>query len=180
MESQDLARWIGDGAVLDENPDAEAGMSYLFRRSGPVALLPLRTMGESGIVLIGAGVALIVGWGLLKWPGESYVPPVLVVAFAIACLAVWQAGPILVLLQPAIFGLLLAIGGVWLDATLKRRIRSRATMTLGSPSGFLTSGSSVPRSPAVVAGSDDHTSIRAQALPPTETAGHLSESGSRS
>jgi hypothetical protein len=105
---------------------------------------------------------------------------VLAVAFVIACVAVWQAGPILVLLQPAVFGLFLSVIGVWIDSYLKRR-RGPIAVTLTSPSGFLTPASSVQRNPAVVAGSNDRTSIRDQALPPNEAepAGHLSESGSR-
>ena len=180
ISSPELLRWIGLSLSSTADDSSRDETTYLFRCSGNLTTLTLRTMGESGIVLIGAGTALLMGWLLLKWPSSSQVLSVLVASFVVACIAVWQAGPILVLLQPALFGLLLAIGGVWLDSYLKRRGRPVA-VTLSSPSGFLTPASSVPRSPAVVAGSNDRTSVRDQALPApdVEPAGHLSESGIR-
>lgn len=176
----ELAKWIGVSSTLSGIESFSGDATYLFRCSGTSSALPLRTMGESGIVLIGAGTALLMGWLLLKWSSSSQVLFVLAVAFVIACVAVWQAGPILLLLQPAVFGLFLSVIGVWIDSYLKRR-RGPIAVTLTSPSGFLTPASSVQRNPAVVAGSNDRTSIRDQALPPNEAepAGHLSESGSR-
>jgi len=180
----DLEQWIGADAGPSAGPGPVDGNRYVFDGYGPPPQLSFRAMSQSGIVLIGAGTALVLGLVLVKWPATRHVLTLLGAGFMISLLGVWFAAPVQVLLQPAVLGLLLATLAAAIDGYVKRRSRS-VTVTLTSPSGFMTPSSSHPRSPAAGVGSNDFTSLRPPAettRPPVEAAratGQLSESGNR-
>ncbi len=117
-------------------------------------------MSQSAIVLIGAGLALVLGLVLIKVPGTRNVLTVLVIAVLVSALGLWQTSPILVLLQPAGLGVLLAVTAAVLDGWVKRRRHARG-LTITSPSGFVTSPSSIERQRAIGVGSNDFTALRA-------------------
>ncbi len=167
MSDTDLQAWIvaatGDGNC------------YVFEAFGPRPQLEFRAMSRSGIVLVGAGTALLLGLILVKWPATRHVLTLLTAAFLISLFGIWFAAPVQVLLQPAILGLALAIIAAAIDSFVKRRSRS-VTVTLTSPSGFVNAPSH-PRSSVPAVGSNEFTSIR----PPPEAAvtPELSELGNR-
>jgi hypothetical protein len=177
MSAADLGQWIGAAGGPVPRPGPVAGNDYLFASFGPPNVLAFRAMSESAIVLIGAGLALLLGLVLVKWPATRHVLTVLSAAFLISLLGVWFRGPMLVLLQPALLGVALAVVAAAIDSFVKGRARP-LTVTLTSSSSFMTPASSHPRAPASGIGSNDFTSVRptAEAARP---AGQLSESGNR-
>ncbi|MGE5193899.1 MAG: hypothetical protein ACM3U2_15505 [Deltaproteobacteria bacterium] len=175
--SADLEEWIGGGAGPAVAAGAADGNRYVFSAFGPPPPLAFRAMSQSGIVLIGAGTALLLGLVLVKWPATRHVLTLLTAAFVVALLGVWFAAPVQVLLQPAALGVLLAMIAAAIDGFVKRRARP-VTVTLTPSSGFAAPASSHPRSPVAGVGSDDFTSVRPPG-PAGRPAGQLSESGNR-
>lgn len=179
LSERDLETWIGaaSGPALAAGQNAFGdGNRYVFEAFGPPPQLAFRAMSRSGIVLVGAGTALFVGLILVKWPATRHVLTLLAAGFLVSLVGIWFAAPVQVLLQPAVLGLALAIFAAGIDGYLNRRARS-VTVTLTSPSGFMTQASSHPRSPAAAVGSNEFTSLR----PPPEgaPAPELSELGNR-
>jgi hypothetical protein len=173
----DLEQWIGAGAGPNAAFGSAGGNRYVFGAFGPPPQLAFQAMSQSGIVLIGAGTALILGWILLYWPAARHVLTFLCVAFLVSLLAVWCAAPVQVLVQPAAVGVALAVLAAAIQGFLKRRARP-VTVTLSSPSGFTSRPPSHPKSPVVGVGSNEFTAIRPQ-LDVEHPAEQLSESGNR-
>jgi hypothetical protein len=151
---------------FEHSPDDEAlqfpleGNTYRFSYYGPCSELRFTSMNRSIIVLFGAGLALLMGFLLLKISFTRNVLTVLVVVFAFALCGVWYMAPMQVLLQPAGLGLLLAIVAVLMDASVKRQ-RQADVMTLPSPSEYHGSSASHPaRNYPEVIGSEDPTAVR--------------------
>ena len=114
------------------------------------------------IVFVGAGLALAVGFVLLKVPATRNVFSLLLLTFVVALVALWYMEPVQVLLQPALLGLLLAVVAALIEGGLKRQ-RAGAVLTLSSPSDFV--GPVMPASSAdhllsVAAGSEEPTAVR--------------------
>jgi hypothetical protein len=154
-----LSRWIsaGDGP---ERPEIETvGNSYRFTGFGLAHKLEFRTMSRHIIVLIGAGLALLVGFMLMNIPATRHVLTILLLGFATTVLALWFPEPVLVLLQPAGLGLLLAIVAALIQGAMLRT-RKAQVLTLSSPSGFTAPASSVRREVPPGIGSEEVTSIR--------------------
>jgi hypothetical protein len=179
--SDDLERWIGEVPPDSMPANADTGNVYLFGRAGSAEVMRLRVMSQSGIVLIGASTALFLGWILVTWPGTRHILTLLLAGFLVALLAVWFTAQVLVLLQPAMLGVVLAVVAAAVDSYRTRK-SPRVTVSLNPQSGF-TSPSSVPRGVAATIGSNEYTSLRAPAPSSVATidpTGQLSESGSRS
>jgi hypothetical protein len=176
LSTADLERWIGAAAGPPSTPPAADGNRYVFETYGPPRLLTFRAMSQSGIVLIGAGTALMLGLVLVKWPATRHVLTLLSVGFVVALLGVWNAAPVQVLLQPAALGILLATVAAAIDGLVQRRARP-VTVTVTSASPFLAPASSHARSPVAGVGSDEFTSVRTPQAP--RPAGQMSESGNR-
>ncbi len=172
-----LAAWIANGTAVPGPASTTTGNSYLFSQFGPPRAMEFQTMSQSGLVLIGAGLALVLGLLLVKVPVTRHVLTVLTIGFGIALAGVWRPDPILLLLQPAGLGLLLAIGAAGIDSMMQRR-RQRGVVTLTSPSGFMTPPSSVNHEGVVGVGSEEFTTIRPGYAAPQEV-GPTAESGSR-
>jgi hypothetical protein len=174
MATADLEQWIGAGSGPPFAAVSVDGNHYVFGTFGPPQTLEFRAMSQSGIVLIGAGTALLLGLVLVKWPATRHVLTLLTTGFVVALLAVWNAAPVQVLLQPAALGILLAIVAAAIDGIVHCRARP-VTVTVTSANPFMAPASSHPRSPVAGVGSNEFTSVRSP--PVLRPTGQLSESG---
>lgn len=82
---------------------------YPFRGSGPVQVVRFRAMNRSLILLVGAGFALLLGYLFYRFPGTRNVFALVVFAFVFALASIWFLEPLLLLLQPAVIGVVLAL-----------------------------------------------------------------------
>jgi len=139
---EEVATWMGanDGPV---EPTTFVGRnSYRFSSFGVPPSFQFRTIRRHIAVLIGAGTALLVAFVLIYVPVTRHVLTLLLLGFLTAVAALWYSEPVLVLLQPAVLGILLALASVAIQAVVRRSRQSR-TLTLSSPSGFMTPASSM-------------------------------------
>lgn len=88
---------------------------YAFRGFSPVASVQFRSMNRSLILLIGAGFALALGFVFYRFPLTRNVFSLVVLAFIFAVASVWYLEPMLLLLQPAVVGILLALTATFID-----------------------------------------------------------------
>ena len=93
-------------------------------------------MSQPAIVLCGAGFALAIGFILLRIPATRHVLTFLSLGFVLAATALWQPEPVQLLVQPAIFGMLLAIVASVLE-NRTRQSQQASLVTLTSPDDFL-------------------------------------------
>jgi hypothetical protein len=183
-DTDELLNWIGARAPQSSSATSADGNVYLFSRADAADPLRFSVMSQSGIVLIGAGTALLLGWMLVEWPKTRHVLTLPVLGFFASLLAVWFSGPVLVLSQAAALGLLVAIVAAGVDAYRTRRMRLVA-VTLTAPGGFAKPGSAITRGVVAAAGTKEFASARAPAAAQTESieapqpAGHSSEFGGR-
>jgi hypothetical protein len=117
------------------------GNSYLFSAFGHQQEVQFRTMSQPAIILAGAGLALGLGLVLLRIPATRHVITILVVGFGLSLAGLWRLEAVQLLLQPAVFGLILAIVASVIESRVKRRQRA-SLVTFSSPSDFLVPGSS--------------------------------------
>jgi hypothetical protein len=117
------------------------GNSYLFSAFGHQQDVQFRTMSQPAIILAGAGLALGLGLVLLRIPATRHVITILVVGFGLSLAGLWRLEAVQLLLQPALFGLILAIVASMIESRVKRRQRA-SLVTFSSPSDFLVPGSS--------------------------------------
>jgi hypothetical protein len=171
-EFEDPESWI-DAANGPKWPVAVEGNSYVFRRYGPAENLAVQSMGRTLIVLVGAGLAWLIGILLVKFPRLRALSVVLTAALGAAVSGLWFATELQLLLQPALLGAALAVGIVGIDRMARRRV-APAAMTVAHPSDFVTgsrsSTSGRPR-PAPLPGSEDPTSVRVPAAPLSSSLG---------
>ncbi|MCH8828854.1 MAG: hypothetical protein IID45_04675, partial [Planctomycetes bacterium] len=163
--AEDGAAWIsaGDGPAARE--EFALGNSYQFSRFGPVESIEFDSMGRSLIVLFGAGLAWAIGILMVRIPFLRSLSAILSAALLMAVAALWYLVPVQVLLQPAIFGLLLAGIFVWIERRMKRRSEP-SVLTISHPSDYLISSpdsSKVAGTAARMAGSEDPTMVRVAA-----------------
>lgn len=109
---------------------------YQFYRIGPATSLQFQSLSRSMIVFIGAGTALLLGFILMSISALRSALVLLVMLTAVSTVALWYAAPVEVLLQPAIFGLLLAIVAALINGTSRKR-REAKLLTLSAPSDFI-------------------------------------------
>ncbi len=89
---------------------------YAFRGFGPVQNIEFRIMNRSLILLLGAGFTLLVGFVFWRVPASRNVFSLIVLSFVFAVASLWYVEPILLLLQPAILGVLLALIATIIDS----------------------------------------------------------------
>ena len=118
-----------------------SGNRYLFSSYGRLNRLELQTMSQPGIVLLGAGLALAIGFVLLRFPATRHMLTFLVLGVAMALLGIWHFEPVQLLLQPAVIGMLMAGIASFFEARIKRR-EQVAYVTLSPPSDIVVPGSS--------------------------------------
>ncbi|HLQ43792.1 MAG TPA: phage holin family protein, partial [Planctomycetaceae bacterium] len=120
--------------------DDTNGNVYPVSCFGPPQTLAFWSMSRSAVVGCGAGLALLLGFLLIRLPATRHVLTFLVVAFAMALAALWFAEPVKVLLQPAILGAVMAVIAAIIDR-VGRREPAMPLMTLSSPSDFYAASS---------------------------------------
>lgn len=112
------------------------GNSYRFSSFGGQHRIQFYSMSQPAIVLCGAGFALAIGFILLRIPATRHVLTFLALGCVLTGLALWKPEPVQLLLQPALFGLLLAVVAAVLE-TRSRRSQQASLVTLSSPGDFL-------------------------------------------
>ncbi len=124
--------------ALGIEPIGQRGNLYAFSTYGPVRAAEFRSMAQSLIVLIGAGLTLLLGFVFGRIPATRNVLSVLVLGFVFALLSLWHLELMQLLMQPALLGLLLACMAVAFDAATRRRRgipTSRDGSSISRPSG---------------------------------------------
>jgi len=166
----DPAEWIGASDGPDDPNPVPEGNSYAFSRGAPAAPLMVVALHQSMVVLFGAGLALALGFALIKMPALHTVLTPLLLAFVVAVLWLLAAAPMQLLLQPALLGFFLAVVAAFIDGAFKRD-KSSVFLTLPPASDFAspaastappgTMPSSSVNQPVILgAGSDDPTALR--------------------
>lgn len=117
------------------------GNRYLFSSYGRLQRIELQTMSQPGIVLAGTGLALAIGFILLRIPATRHVLTFLVLGVAMALLGIWHFEPVQLLLQPAVIGVVMATIAAVVESRIKRR-EQIAYVTLSPPSDIVMPGSS--------------------------------------
>ncbi len=127
---ESLAAWnqVGAGSSQPVTALKPGGHLYLLSSTGLPGEVSFRSMSKSMIVLIGAGVTLISGFLLLKLPRLLGIWGWLLIGFGLSIAMLWYLEPVQLLLQPAVFGLILPICAALLDRRTTRRpgIRSKS------------------------------------------------------
>jgi hypothetical protein len=126
---------------LDPLANATYGNTYLFSAFGHQQELQFTAMSQPAIILAGAGLALALGLVLLRIPATRHVLTILFVGFGLSLAGLWHLEAVQLLLQPAVFGLVLAIVASIIETRVKRQQRA-SLVTFSSPSDFLAPGSS--------------------------------------
>lgn len=103
---------------------------YSFRGYAPVRQVTFRSMNRSLILLIGAGFALSLGFVFYRFPVTRNLFSLVVLAFIFAVSSLWYLEPMLLLLQPAIFGVLLALTATIIDVRTRRLRGESSSMRL--------------------------------------------------
>lgn len=134
-EYRDLAGWIAAEQGPPEPAGFSQGTAYPFSRFGPAESISYRSMSRSLVVLIGAGLALTLGFLFLQIRATRNVLTLFMLAFGLALAGLWYTGPVQVLLQPALLGLLLALAATMVDGFLRRE-RTPPVLALPSASDY--------------------------------------------
>lgn len=121
--------------------DPTYGNTYLFSAFGHQQELQFKAMSQPAIILAGAGLALALGLVLLRIPATRHVLTILFVGFGLSFAGLWHLEAVQLLLQPAVFGLVLAIVASIIETRVKRQQRA-SLVTFSSPSDFMVPGSS--------------------------------------
>ena len=153
--------WITGQAA---NSEPAPKNRFVLTRIGVVEPLQITILSQSLVVLIGAGVALVIGFLFMQVRAIRNMLTMLVVLVLVAVASVWYPGPVALFLQPAILGLLLAgLAGI-IDFWSRQR-RQPAVLTLQSPSGYSPVSGVSPNRPIPALGSEDPTAIRVGPVP---------------
>jgi hypothetical protein len=139
----DVGAWLG----ADLRAVGDEGNRYTFSRFGAAPTILVGSMAQSFVIFVGAGLSLLAAFVLLKLPVARTPLTLFLFAFAVAVAYLWSAEAVRLLLQPALFGFLLAVGAAVLDARIQRR---RTPFLLAAPSAAdfvatATSPSSIER-----------------------------------
>jgi len=126
---------------FDPLASAPYGNSYLFSAFGHQQDVQFQAMSQPAIILAGAGLALALGLVLLRIPATRHVLTILFVGFGLSLAGLWHLEAVQLLLQPAVFGLILSIVASIIETRVKRQQRA-SLVTFSSPSDFLAPGSS--------------------------------------
>ncbi len=151
-----LSQWIAPENVLSNQSAYSPQNRYQFESVGEMGPMRFHSMSQSFVVFLGAGLSLAIGFVLLRISFTRNALTVLMLAFAVACFALWFPGPVLLLLQPAILGLMLAVGALYLE-NLTKRHRARTVVAVSSPTDYYTPASSVSQEVAAADPANDPT-----------------------
>ena len=104
----------------------QAGSRYAFSATGSVSHVQVGVMHQPFVVLLGAGLALLLGFVFRRVPAIRSVYALIVLAFVFALAAVWYLELMQLLIQPALIGVCLALLAVKFDTTTRTGAGSRA------------------------------------------------------
>ena len=139
----------------------QAGMFYAFRGFGPLEQVSFRSMDRSLILLIGAGVTLVLGFMFWRIPHTRNVFSLVVLCFLFAVGSLYFPAPMLLLLQPAALGAMLALTATMVNSATQRRSRAGADESWSTPSSaegsLAMSPTRIYRPTSRVSGSADHS-----------------------
>jgi hypothetical protein len=155
-------RFVAGGAVGPEQTDSSN--AYSFETLGVMQNVTVHSTNNALLVFVGAGLTLLVSFLMLKVPGARNLWLWLSVGTLIAVASLWYLDVILLLLQPAAWGLMLPLVAVLFDRGPDRR---PLTGTLSTSPGFeLTPVSSEDQGSSVGTGRDSvpSTLVRPQAI----------------
>jgi hypothetical protein len=175
MSDQELQQWFGTASGPAPQPLRSAENHYLFATTGESPDLVFRAMRKWSLTLIGAGIALALGLLLSRWPAMYHPTILLAAVFAVAVIAVWYSEPVLILLQPAVLGIILAILAAGFQSL--QRSRRRVQLAIGPSSGLSMPVASQSRIQDAAIGSNEQTSLRLptdQVATPTSNSSRLS------
>jgi hypothetical protein len=114
----------------------EAASFYAFRGFGPVDRVTFWSMNRSLILLIGAGFTLLLGFVFWKFPATRNAFSLVVIAFLFAAASLWYLEPMLLLLQPAVLGVVLALAATMIDSFTRQRPSDRSSLSGSRFRGF--------------------------------------------
>ncbi len=139
----EAGNWIGTRIRSSD----DEGNSYAFSRFGGVPTIVVGSMAQSFVIFIGAGISLLAAFILIKLPVARTPLTLFLFGFAASIAYLWSAETVRLLLQPALFGLLLAVIAAAVEARIQRR-RARFLLAAPSAADFVataTSPSSIER-----------------------------------
>ena len=151
-------RWQRDGAVWDRRPtprpadfarllgggaraSTDEGNAYAFSRFGPARTIVVGSMAGSFVIFVGAGLSLLATFVLQRLRFARSLLTLFVFAFAVAICSLWYGEAVRLLLQPALFGFVLALAAALIDARVQKR-RSRLTLEPPGAAEFVTAATS--------------------------------------
>ncbi|MCA9019930.1 MAG: hypothetical protein KDA74_07315, partial [Planctomycetaceae bacterium] len=132
---------------------------YQFYRLGPATTMQFQALSRSMIVFIGAGTALLLGFILMSISALRSALVLLLMVTAVSAVALWYTAPVEVLLQPAVFGLLLAVVAAMINGTSRKRRESKL-LTMSAPSDFIPPPSIAERIRPSEVDPEDITAVR--------------------
>lgn len=100
---------VSETIAIVHDSELDAGNVYPFFSYGAPSEVSFRTMSMSVIVFLGAGLTLCVSFLLLKVPAARHPLLWLAVGLAVMTVSIWHLQPMLLLLQPAAYGLVLPV-----------------------------------------------------------------------
>lgn len=169
QSAEDLEKWVSGTPVANDlmTPIFVSGNRYLFSSLEGPSVMSFRTLSAPLIILIGASLALVFGFVLVNVPATRHVLTFLWLGFLTTLVTLWYCEPVLVLLQPAALGLVLALLASVAQRWFKKS-RAQPILTLASPSEQLMATSS--REEAIPAGlsSDEVTQNQPAPYPMSE------------
>ncbi|MFO1020555.1 MAG: hypothetical protein U0903_07650 [Planctomycetales bacterium] len=107
--SEELARWMDLRDAPAASSEYPSWNVYRFSRYGADSSLEVPTLRRHLLVLLGAGRGLLFTMLLVYVPLLRHVLLFWTVSFLLAVFSLWYTEPILLLLQPVVFGFLLAL-----------------------------------------------------------------------
>lgn len=170
----------GDSAFEEDFLTGEPSDRNVYPVScfGPPQPLVFWSMNRTAVVGCGAGLALLLGFLLIRIPATRHVLTFLVVGFVMALAALWFAEPVKVLLQPAILGAAMAVMAAIIDRVGHRQPQT-PLVTLSSPSDFFASSGSGVRIGGVPAMAETATAAPQVVVPSEPISASGSSSGGR-
>ena len=125
------AKLIARGA--SPSVDLETSNSYPFETLGVLHEVEVRSMSSSLLVFLGAGLTLVASFLVLKVPAARSLWLWLTLGAVGAVVSLWHLDAVLLMLQPAIYGMILPIVAAVLDRlTTRRSVIPEAISTRGS------------------------------------------------
>jgi hypothetical protein len=137
----ELEHWVSGKPKPAVSAMSMSANRYLFSSLEGSSEMTFYTLSAPLIVLIGSSLALLLGFVLVNVPSTRHVMTFLGLGFLTTVAALWYSEPVLVLLQPAGLGLLLALLASVAQRWF-RKSRLQPVLTMTHPSDILTATSS--------------------------------------